>query len=373
MALFISIIGFLFAIFLIITFHEFGHFISAKASGVRVDEFAFGFPPNIWRKKIGETTYAINIVLLGGFVKLYGEDGKDAEDPRSFASRPLYIKLLIFAAGVFMNFVLAYFIIFGSYLAGTQPIIPGMADQKGVNNNMHAIVMTVEKGTPAAKEGLQKGDIIEKVDGIKVNDSTTIVQHLEEKAAKNKNVIVNAEISRNGQIFVKTFSTYLFKENVGGKTREVPRIGVVLETTGKVSAPFFTAIKASFIEVGTFIYEYTTMFFQVIGGAIIHFKVPEGLAGPIGVYILTSNAAQSGFSIFIQWVAILSIAVGIINILPVPGLDGGQILVTLIESAARKKFTAKTKGIIQFAGLGFVVILYVALTFKDFFTFGIIK
>lgn len=373
MATLIAILGFLFVIFLITTIHEFGHFIFAKKSGVQVDEFALGFPPNIWSKKIGETTYAINIILFGGFVKLYGEDGKNEDDPKSFASKPLYIKLIVFLAGVFMNFVLAYFIIFGCYIFGVQPIIPGMADHSGVVNSMKTKVVDVEKGTPAEKQGVQKGDIITKVDGKNIHDSVELILYLDQKVQKDKNVTINAQINRNGQTIDKTFSTYLFQEKVGNKTQERPRIGVVLQTDGKVSAPPLIAVKVSFIELGTFMYLYTSMFFQTIGGAIAQLKVPEGLVGPIGVFYYTKNAALSGFSIFIQWVAVLSVAVGIINVLPIPGLDGGQTLVALLEAAARKKFSNKMKSIIQFAGLGLIIVLYIGLTFKDFFTFGIIK
>src|SRR3990167_3400346 len=154
----------IFVFALIIFVHEFGHFIAAKKSGIRVDAFAFGFPPRIWSKKRGETRYSLNLIPLGGYVKIYGDYGADSDNPKSYAGKPFYIKIMILLAGVVLNFALAWLILFGGYLFGMQPILPELAEHNGVVNNMKAVVTNVEKDTPAEKEGLEKGDIIKSVD-----------------------------------------------------------------------------------------------------------------------------------------------------------------------------------------------------------------
>ncbi len=375
MAILISVIGILFVFSLIIFVHEFGHFIAAKRSGVRVDSFAFGFPPKLWSRKKGDTTYAINLIPLGGYVKIHGDDGSAPDDPTSYASKPAYIKIMILLAGVFLNFVLAWFILFGGYLFGMQPILPEMADHKGVVNNMKVVISTVEKDAPAEKQGLIKGDVVKKVDGLVVNESPEILSVIQNKSdkAKDQPVSVNVVVDRNGKSIEKTITTYKSKQKVGNKEVEVNRIGVVLENQGRISAPPLIAAKVALQELGRMMYLTIMGVIDLFDKLIMSFQVSDNVAGPIGIFVITGSFAQMGFSALIQFAAVLSIAVGIFNIIPIPGLDGGHTLIVLIETALRKKFSNKTKNIIQFAGFGALILLMVIVTFKDIFRFVIMK
>lgn len=371
MTLLISIIGFIFVFSLIVFFHELGHFTAAKKTGVRVDEFAFGFPPKIWSRKKGETTYAINAIPLGGYVKLHGE-GDESKDPDSFASKPAPKRILILAAGVIMNLVLAWLILLGSYVIGMQPIIPDMARHENIINNLKVTVIEVEKDTPAAREGLQKGDVIKKVEDQEIVLSDEMILKLQEKIAKEENQKVKVTVDRNGQVFEKEFETYKSKVKSGDKEVEVNRIGIVLEDQGKIRAPFFTAIKISTFEV----WNITKLTFIGLGDLfaklISNFTITENATGPVGMFVITGSYANQGFSSLFQLAALLSIAVGVFNILPIPGLDGGHILVTLLETISKRTFSVKIKNLIQLAGFGALILLVIIITFKDLFRFGII-
>jgi len=376
-ALLISILGFLFTFSLIIIVHEFGHFISAKKSGVKVLEFAFGFPPRLWSKVRGDTRYSINLIPMGGFVKLHGQDGseEDKDDPTSYASKPAYIKVIILLSGVLLNFVLAWFILFGGYLFGMQPLLPSMAEHEGVRNNLKVVISSVEKGTPAEKVGIKENDILLSVDGKKINNSSVIIAYLQEKTdkANGEGVSVNAVVESGGKTQEKTVTTYKSKQKVGEKEVDINRIGVVLENQGNISAPLFVAMRASLQEVVDIMYQTLKGVFSLFENLLFKLEVSDDVTGPVGLVVITSSFAQMGFPTLIQFAAILSIAVGIFNILPIPGLDGGHTLVVLIESAFKKKFSNKTKNILQFVGFGTLILLMVVVTFKDIFRFVIIK
>jgi len=371
--LLISALGIIFVFALIIFVHELGHFIMAKRSGVRVDDFAFGFPPRLWSTKKGDTRYSINLIPLGGYVKIYGDDGSDPDNPKSYAGKPAHTKIMILLAGVFLNFMLAWFILFGGYLFGMQPIIPGMDSHKGVVNNMKIIVSSIEKGSPAEKEGIQEGDIIKSIDGKEFKNTIGLISYIQNEANKDKSkdVTLNAVIERDGKTIEKKVTTYKTKQKAGNKKIEVNRIGVVLEADGKISAPFFTSLTASFSETVKIMYLTVLGVLDLFTKLITSFQVSENVAGPVGLIVITSSFAQMGLPALLQFTAILSVAVGVFNILPIPGLDGGHTLIVLIETAFRKKFSTKTKNIIQFAGFGALILLMAVVTFKDIFRFVI--
>lgn len=371
MGIVISIIGFLFVFSLIVFVHELGHFLAAKKMGVRVDEFAFGFPPRIWGRKKKGTLYAVNAIPMGGYVKLHGEDG-DAKDPDSYIMKSAPKRILILAAGVIMNMVLAWVILFGGYLIGMKPIIPDMVRHEGIVNNLKVTVVEVERDTPADREGIQKGDVIRKVEGQAIVVSDEMIMALQEKLKENGNQKIKVTIEREGAEFEKEFSTYRSKVQSGDEEVEVNRIGIVLEDKGKIRAPFFTAVKASSIEI----FNITKLTFiglgELFGKLVSNLQITDNATGPVGMFIITGSYANQGFSSLIQLAALLSIAIGAFNILPIPGLDGGHILVALLESATRRKFSNKVKNAIQLAGFGALILLVIVITFKDLFRFGII-
>jgi len=373
MAIVVSILGVVFVFSLITFVHEFGHYIMARRNGVRVDEFAFGIPPRVWSVKKGETRYSLNLLPIGGYVRLYGEEGSDEKGPRTYKDKPAYIRVLILMAGVFLNIVLAWFILFGSYLFGMKPIIPGMANHQGVVNNIKAEVVEVKADTPAQKSGIAAGDIVKKVDGTDVHSYEEMTMVIQTEAEKNKDKPLIVLVERNGKVIEKKVTVYTEKEKIGNREVEQTYIGVVLKNEGKVSAPPIAAARAAFEEVGRITLLTLEAVVELFRKIIFQFQMPDNVAGPVGIFVVTGSFAQLGFSALIQFAAVFSIAVAVFNLIPIPALDGGQVMVIVIESVVRKKLSMKVRNAIQLASFGMLILLMVVVTFKDVFTFGIIK
>lgn len=254
----------------------------------------------------------------------------------------------------------------GIYIAGvTQPIIPGLADQPGVKSTMKAQVESVEKDTPAEKEGLIQGDVIKEAEGQRITDSVSLIAIIQEKVNRDPYAKINVVVDRNGQTLSKSFNTYKFKERSGNTEVEVNRIGVVLKTDGKISAAPLAAVGAGFTEMGSFASYYLGQLPGLLGYTVTHLHPPKGAAGPIGIFQVSGSVIQSNVSIFVQWIALLSVAIGILNIMPILPLDGGHVLLVLVESATRRKVPQRLK--IALYAVGWVALgaLIVMLTLQD--------
>lgn len=375
----LTFLAFIFIFSLVVFVHELGHFIAAKKLGVEVKTFAFGFPPKIWSKKIGETRYSINALPLGGYVSLRGENEaelseeellKESENKRSMLSKTPKELFLIFVAGVLMNFFLAVFLLWICFMIGTQAIYSGMWEHKGVVNNQKVVITEIEKDSPAEKVGLLSGDIIKKVDGKEVYLSDEVLSIIYPKV-KDNIATANITIERNGELQEKTISTYKSKIISGNKEVEVSRVGIELQTQGVMKANPIYALGAAISETGkisrlTF-FAITDLFRQLL----VKFEISQDVTGPIGIVIATSYFAHMGFVSLLQFTAILSLSLAVFNILPIPALDGGHIAFTFIEMVTRRKFSLKTKNLIQVTGFSLLILLMITVTVKDFVSFDI--
>jgi regulator of sigma E protease len=372
----LTIISLILILGLLVFVHELGHFVAAKIIGVEVKTFAFGFPPRLWSKKIGETTYAINALPLGGYVSMRGEgdvedEGKEAENPHSLVSKTPWQQLFVFVSGVLMNVVLAFVLLYLSFLIGFQPIYSGMWEHPGVQNNLQVSITDIEKGTPAEAEGLQAGDIIKQVEGKDVylsNEVLTIIRGQNTDSGSK----VKLTILRNGESMQKTLTTYKAKvAGSGGKEVEVSRVGVVLETSGKIKGNIFSSFGAAFSEVGHILKLTFIGIVELFQQLLLKFTVSDNVTGPVGIYMATGYFASLGFMYLVQFAALLSLSLAVFNILPIPGLDGGHIATIAVEAITRKKFPTKTKNMIQLVGFGLLIILMITITIKDFINFDI--
>jgi regulator of sigma E protease len=387
---------------LIIFVHELGHFLAAKFLGVGVKTFAFGFPPRLWSKKIGETEYAVNLIPFGGYVKLEGEteeteeiDTIILEEKRSGKERgakknsqksgKLYDQkpsglLLIFSAGVLMNILAATVIIWFCFIVGFKPIelgeysqkvYPGIDGSAGVISTLEVKIDEVEKNTPAEKEGVKSGDIVLEVDGKKVYFGGEVVKIIQSKAT-DKGARVQLKIKRGNQKLDKTLSTYKSKiKDSKGKELEVNRVGLVLETTGKLKAGPFSAISAS-VTSSWHLTKYTIIgIVDFFGKILTQLKLSDKVVGPIGLVVVTNYFAHLGLGAIVQFAAILSLSVALFNILPIPALDGGYIAFTLVEVSSKRKISLKTKNIINLIGFSALIVLMLFVTFRDFFAFDV--
>jgi len=367
----ITFIVFIIVFSIIILVHEFGHFITAKFFDVRVDEFAIGFPPRIWAKKKKEITYSINAIPLGGFVRLFGEGGEGEKSKRSLVSKKTWQKTIIFAAGVGMNFLMAWSILFSFYLVGGQATFPGMWEHSGVVNDQKVYVTYVEKDSPAEKNGIEAGDVIKKVNGNEVYLDTSVIDEIQKAVAENKEKPVNVVAKRDEKEFQRNILTGKAEYEYDGKKVEYQKIGVNLETRGKIKAKWYMAPVAATAETWRLTKLTMVGIADMFKTLVTRLKISENVVGPAGIVKLTGVAAGMGFGALLQFVVILSISLGVINIMPIPVLDGGHVLFLAIEKVRGKPVPVGTKNAIQTVGFGLLLLLVLVITISDIGRFNI--
>lgn len=337
----IAIVAFLGVLVVIVLVHEFGHFFTAKVSGVRVDEFGLGFPPRLLSVKWGETRYSLNAVPLGGFVKMAGEE--DSKVPGSLASKSIGTRILVLSAGSLMNFLLPLLLFSVAFMI-PHDVASGQV-----------LVTEVVPGSPAARAGIEPGDILLEVNG----HSTGNIGDLQ------RNIQLN--LGREITILVK-------RVDLVEEIQVIPRwrppegqgaIGVAVKlsnaTKVRQSYPFWQAIPMG---IGDSI-ETFTLFKNGIISTIIG-TVPVTVAGPVGIAQMTGEVAKAGISPLLEFAAFLSINLAIINIFPLPALDGGRIAFVLLEWVRRgRRIPPKTEGLVHMIGFAMLMALILAITYQD--------
>ena len=333
--------------------HEFGHFIVAKRAGVRVEEFAIGFPPRLLSFRRGETEYSINLLPLGGYVRMPGENGEttDAEgnaDPRTFGAQSAAKRAAILVAGVTMNFILAWVIYTGTYMVVGEP-----------HPNI-PVVASVQAGTPAAQAGLHGGDRILAVNGTKANSQdvvhTAILSAIAADKTNNATVPVQFTISHAGQ--QETLTINARKHPPAGQGSIGILIGVL-----STPAPLWKTPALGFQELGNNFVITWEGIHQVITGLV---KPGDAFEGPVGIVNTTGEAAQAGPGVLLNFMAYLSWNLAVVNLLPIPGLDGGRLLILGIEVLRRgKRLAPQREALINLAGLVFLLSIIAIITFND--------
>jgi regulator of sigma E protease len=339
MSVFIAILAFSVILVVLVVAHEFAHFITAKSRGVKVNEFGIGFPPRIWGIKRGETLYSINALPLGGFVKLSGEEDPKAE--RSLASKGYGTRILVLASGSLMNLVLPLLI------AALAFVIPH-------NNYFPTQTITeVVADSPAQQAGLQAGDTILAINGVTVTDYTQIQQAI--RSSPNKEISLSIQRAGGTQTTI----------NLVPKLDSATGYGMIGIRPGervvRESLPIWTAIpKGASYWWGTLV-AYKDAIAQWIGG-----KSSMQVSGIVGMTEVTGQAAKQGLSTLFLWAAFISINLGIVNILPLPALDGGRIFFVFLEMIrGGRRISPRTEGLIH--GIGFLLLigLMLLLVFSD--------
>lgn len=342
----------------LVLIHELGHFLVAKKLGIKVEEFGFGFPPRVWGKKIGETLYSINALPIGGFVKLYGEDeagagrldlnhkssGK-ANLKRAFFARSIWQRILVVVAGVVMNFLLA--IIIATYLFTFQGI-PTATDKVTVSE--------VLKNSPADLAGLRSGDLIEKIGNAPVTTTTQLVNETKKHLGEQINVTLN----RSGKIeIIKVTPRKIYPRSQGP-------IGVAVQQQVNFQKyPFPKSVFYGVGQVGSDSVRILFGFTQVIKDIFGKFSIPSGVAGPIGMAQLTGEFVKIGPSAVLSLVYMLTLSLAVLNILPIPALDGGRLFFILVEAVTRKKVNARFEAIAHMVGIVVLLTFIAAVSFQD--------
>ncbi len=350
----------------LILVHEFGHFIVAKKSGIRVDEFGIGFPPKLYGKKFGETEYTINAIPFGGFVKIFGEDPEEvakngAESKKSFSHKPKLIQVAVLSAGVFFNLLFAWVLITSGFLIG----LPSSASDQlsaGAVSNASLTVVEVMKDSPAKLAGMQTGDKILSLSyqNQTISKVTTEVfqKFVDEHGAQEISILLKRGSEE------KSVTVIPKKGIVDGKSA----IGIGMDMVGTMKLPLHRAIyeggKLTIIYTGeTFKGLYDLLISAFRGKADM-----SSVSGPVGIVKIVGDASQLGVTYLISLTALISINLAVINILPIPALDGGRVFFILIEAIKRSPIKAKTANLAHSIGFLALIGLIAVITFHDVWT-----
>jgi len=340
----LTIIAFIFVFSILIFFHEFGHFIAAKASGVRVYKFSFGFGPRILGFTKNQTEYVICLIPLGGYVKMAGEMGQEnvketsekvAEEQR-FDKKSLGIRALIVALGPFMNIATAVVIFSLIFFLNGIPVVTNS-------------VSTVIENGPAERAGIFSGDKIIAINSTKMEDPNRIANIINESSGEKLQITLDRE-GDTIDVFVIPEYDDSYKKGLIGITFEifVEKINI------------FSAFSRGLIATGNIIKLIFSNTMEMITG-----KVPLEIAGPLGIAQMTGEAAKLGFLNLLYFTAILSIFIGLFNLLPIPILDGGHIIILAIEKLRGKPLEAEKISFMYFIGISLMIIIFIIATYKD--------
>ena len=375
----IPILGFL------VFIHELGHFLCAKKFNIKVTEFGFGFPPRLYGFRYGETLYSINLIPIGGFVKMVGEE--DPTDPRSFANQSVIARIIVLSAGSFMN-VIVTIVIFTTLLILPHDTISGEVTIGGIAPQ-----------SPAQISGLKEGDVILKIDDIPVNNHTELIESIKKSRGEPTKFLVRRTRNITGMQTSPEFSSTEVIELT--PRTEIPKLKVVTEVSDssrEVSLSSAKAYQSSLkigdtltqgsvgILIGTLnpkitqqqlgiwdaestsiekIFLVVTSTFSGVTNWISEGNDP-GFAGPIGIAQVTDQVAEIGIAPVFELMALISISLAIVNMLPIPALDGGRLLFVLIEATrGGKRISPKTEGFIHMAGFAVLIALIILMSYID--------
>ena len=335
------------ALAVLILSHEFGHFLFAKLAKMKVEEFGFGFPPRLLKKKKGDTVYSLNLIPFGGFVKITGEDTND-KSSGSFSSKPLYWRAFVLAAGVFFNLVLAWLLLSVVLFIGAPAPVDDSAE------GGYVAILEVAQSSPAEAAGLRAGDVFRNLsyqsDFVEVKTSADAQNFINSHKGKE----ITAEFERDGKVFNAKITPLVNPPEGRGP------MGIALSKIGKISLPFFE----SFWEGA----KSTVFMIGLIFKGIISLFQGQGIlevSGPIGIVRMVGSAAGFGFAYVIQLIAFLSINLAILNFLPFPALDGGRLLFLGIEAVKCSPLNAKFTVIANTIGFAILILLMLAVTYQD--------
>lgn len=352
----LTIITFVIVLSILIIAHEFGHFMVAKKTGIKVEEFALGFPPRVWTKRIGETNYSINAIPLGGYVKMLGEVEKST-DPRAFENQSRGVRFSVAVAGVLMNLVLAWVLLTVGFAIGMSPVISDYHTIPGKVIKNEIVIADVLKNSAAEKAGFQPMDVVYSAvfNGQETTFST--VEGLSDFTKAHQGDEITFNYQRNKQ---NSQQKVILDKNTDSP------LGVASVNNAVIRVPWYKAPYVALRETYE-ITKYTGIFVGSFFGKLFSTgKVSDQVGGPVQIYMATGTVIKIGFMAVMQFIAILSINLAIINILPLPALDGGRILFIIIETIARRRLIKENiEAIIHTVGFALLFLLIILVTYND--------
>lgn len=364
----ITTILFLLVLTVLVFIHELGHFSAARLFKIRVDEFAIGFPPRVWSFMRKGTRFSLNIIPLGGYVKIHGESENDELTTDSILVKPKWQQAIVLIAGVTFNIVLAWLLLSLAFMLGARSSSEGFPSQK-ISDSAIAI-MFVSPGGPADTAGIKSGDQIISVSNSQITLATTslsvsAIQSVIANTVDSVIFVVHPEMN------ISTTSEYVVtpKEGlVAGKKA----IGISMDEVGTVKLGFFESFiygaKSTYsltLSIIIGLYDFFTGIFSQSGGAS---TALASVSGPVGIASIVGSSAERGLSALLIVTAVISVNLAVLNLAPFPALDGGRLVIVAIEGLIRRRLNPKIVGWIN--GIGFLLLigLMIVVTFKDVLT-----
>jgi regulator of sigma E protease len=362
----INLFAFVLVLGVLIFVHELGHFAVAKWVGMKVDEFAIGFPPRLWKKRKGETIYSVNAIPFGGFVRIHGESGHDEEphpdDPRSFDAKPVWARIAVVIAGVVMNILFAFVVLTIAFSVGFVSLGQDLQSIPGANvKSTDIVVADVMPDSGAAKAGLQAGDVITTI----TNPDTQ-----QEKAIRAVNDLIAT--SKSAQELGTSELVISFTRS--GDEMEVRApisadgapLGVYIQPLNIVQVPVWQAPVVAAKEIGVIV----QITWEALGAfwakLFTQAELDPNVSGPVGIYQATGSAAQAGVVPLVFLTVALSVNLALLNIMPIPALDGGKLVFLIIEGIARRRIVARRlEAALSFAGFVLLIGLILVLSVRD--------
>ena len=347
-----TILLFIGALAVLIFSHELGHFLVAKLSKIKVEEFGIGFPPRIFGIKKGETLYSINWIPFGGFVKILGENDNE-KTPGTFGSKPAYIRAAVLVAGVFFNVLLAWVLLSGSYVIGAPIAVED--NVAGAN----VTILEIQSGSPAESVGLMPGD---RITSLSVSNQEVEVKNIldvQEFTSKYGGNEITVNFTR-GKEEISVMATPVVNPSSGRGA-----LGVALGNIGIVSLPIHKAVWEGAKDTVFLTIMIVKMFGMLIVDIFKGGDMAAQVRGPVGIVGMVGTVAEFGFVYVIHFFALLSVNLAIINLFPFPALDGGRLLFLLIETIKRSPINQKVTVIANNLGFALLVFLLILVTYKD--------
>lgn len=355
-----SVVLFIIILVVLIVGHEFGHFITAKLSGMKVPEFGIGFPPKLWGKKFGDTEYTVNALPFGGFVRIEGEDATSvSEDPAAFSNRPKLLQAATLVAGPFSNFVLAFILFSLAFLTGVTTVVQD--DSHDALVNPHVVVSEVLAKGPAETAGVKTGDDII---SISTASKVTHISKPEDisSAVENAGGPVTVSVMRGGKSMSFEITPSL---NVIPDTPDKPAIGIASALVGTLRLDPLSAVLrgASYTVQKT--EDIAAGLWSLVKSAVTLSPNLADVAGPVGIASLAGQAAQFGIGSLLSFAAVISVNLGLLNLLPFPALDGGRLAFVIVETITRRRVPPVFANAVNVAGFALLIILMLAVTAHD--------
>jgi regulator of sigma E protease len=382
-----TLIIFLLVLSVLVIAHEWGHFIVARKSGMKVHEFGLGFPPRlggiyrdpktkkwkvVWgsgknnlKKTVGgasreeeypSTLYSFNWLPLGGFVRIKGENGESRKDKDSFMHHKPWKRAAVLVAGVTMNFIVAAVLLAGGLISGLPADFRGGIDDSAIVVEEPAVtIQQVQHDTPAAEAGIKFGDKIVAVNGKQMTSSVDLIEYVKTRAEQP----LKLTIDREGQSVDLTVKPIILE---GENT---PRLGLMLADAGIIRYPWHIAIWKGIAAAWTGLLTIFVSFYLLIKNLIIGQGLLFEVSGPVGIANVVGQSAKLGMHYLINVSAMISLSLAAINILPIPALDGGRLVFVILEKVTGKPVPMKYEQTAHTIGFLLLMLLIIVVTWRD--------